>query len=59
MSNYKPETKSVQSGYQPGTEKQESSRFIRVRHSVIQAVSRWDVCLIWKNLDLRHQITES
>ena len=45
MSNYKTETKCIQSGYEPGMERREFFLFIRVQHFDIQAVNRWGVCL--------------
>lgn len=52
MSNYKMETKCVQSGYNPGNGEPRVVASFRAQHSVIQAVIRWDDCLTWKNPDI-------
>ena len=49
MSDYRIETKCIQSGYEPGNENPECFQSTRARHLSIVPVNRWDVCLTWKN----------
>ena len=46
MSDYRIETKCIQSGYEPGNGE---PRVLPIYHLSIVPVNRWDVCLTWKN----------
>ena len=58
MSDYRIETKCIQSVMSQETENLECFRSTRARHLSIVPVNRWDVCLTWRNPAILYQIAK-